>query len=62
MVLNAYDLIADSRSYNFIMAPFWIQMHGILRKLMFADNIAKIAKNAGHLLELECIPANEILN
>lgn len=39
MVLKEFDPKADSRRYNLIIASFWIQMHGIPKKLMFTDNI-----------------------
>lgn len=62
MVFHEYNPDAAVGSYNFIMAFFGIQMHGIPRKLMFAENITYIATRAGHLLEMKRMPMNEILN
>lgn len=61
MVLHEYNLDFLPEQYDFNIVPLWVQMHGIPRYLVFVEIIHKIACSIGKVVEMECMPHNEIL-
>lgn len=56
MVLKKYNPNIATETLDFTGAPLWVQLHGMVRRLMIADNINKMAKNVGLILKMEKMP------
>lgn len=56
MILKEYNPNIATETLDFTGAPLWVQLHGMVRRLMIADNINKMAKNVGLILKMEKMP------
>lgn len=62
MVIDDYFPEFSIEKYNFLNAPFWIQIQNIPRNLIYKENIHKVAESIEPVIEMERMPSNELVN